>query len=84
MYLIHIKTQKTTVRYEGSWPSEWLEEQLNQGKQLIVTSLYSNTIKVPHKVIDRGIVEWEWDDYPLHIAICDTDAASEWDSVLKW
>lgn len=67
MYIIINKTRNTTTRYEGSFPGRWLEEQLNLGDKLIVISLYSNTIKVPRKIREYNIVEWEWDDYPLII-----------------
>lgn len=66
-YIIHNKTRNKTTRYEGSFPGRYLEEQLNLGDKLIVISLYSNTIKVPRKIREYNIVEWEWDDYPLII-----------------
>lgn len=65
MYIIHNKTKNTTTRYEGSWPLELLEKQLEKGDKLIVVSLYSNTIKIPYKLEYNGIQEWEWEDFPL-------------------
>lgn len=65
MYIIHNKTKNTTTHHEGSWPVELLEKQLERGDRVIVISLYSNTIKVPHKLEYNGIVEWEWEDFPL-------------------
>lgn len=65
MYIIHNKTKRTSHQYEGSWPSELLEKQLEKGDRVIVISLYSNTIKVPYKLEYNGITEWEWEDFPL-------------------
>jgi len=65
MYIIHNKTKNTTTHYEGSFPGGLLEKQLEEGDRIIVISLYSNTIKIPHKVEEYGVIEWEWEDFPL-------------------
>jgi hypothetical protein len=65
MYIIHNKTKQTFSKYEGCWPSELLEKQLEKGDRVIVISLYSNTIKVPYKLEYNGVVEWEWENFPL-------------------
>ena len=61
MYIVINNTTKTTTHIEGSFPN--LEEQLNNGDHIIVISLYSNTIKVPHKVEEYNEIEWEWEDF---------------------
>ena len=63
MYIIINKSKRSTIKCEGDWPD--LDEELNTGDEIIVISLYSNTIKVPYKVEHNGIVEWEWDNYPF-------------------
>lgn len=65
MYIIHDKTENTTAHYEGNWPVEYLEKMLNKEHRIIVVSLYSNTIKVPYKLEYNGIVQWEWENFPL-------------------
>lgn len=63
MYIIINKTNKTFLRHRGSWPD--LEEFLEKGDRIVIISLYSNTIKVPYKVEYNGVVEWEWENYPM-------------------
>lgn len=65
MYIIINKTKQTRTTHEGSWPGGSLETQLNKGDIIIVISLYSNTIKVPHKLEYNGIEEWEWEDFTM-------------------
>lgn len=65
MYIIHNKTKNSTYYHEGSWPAAILEKQLEKDDRIIVISLYSNTIKVPYKLEYNGIIEWEWEDFPL-------------------
>lgn len=63
MYIIHNKTKNTISHYEGSWPSDMLEKELEKGNRIIVISLYSNTIKVPYRLEYNGVVEWEWENF---------------------
>ena len=67
MYIIINRTDNSSKTHEGSWPLDYLEGLLNNGEDVIVMSLYSNTIKVPSKVIENGIVEWNWKDYYMPI-----------------
>ena len=55
-YIINRTTNQTTVHH-GDWPN--LNEQLTNGQDIIVVSLYSNTIKTPYMENDC----WEWKDY---------------------
>lgn len=64
-YLIVNKTKRNSQRISGHFPSNLLEELLNQGDKVLVFSYYSHTIKVPFKVESYGIVEWCWEDYPM-------------------
>ena len=63
MYIIINKTKQTYIKYDGSWPD--LTTELERGDRIIVISLYSNTIKVPYRLEYHGIVEWEWENFPL-------------------
>lgn len=65
MYIVRNNTKNTTIYYEGGWPNALLENLLEKGNDIIVISLYSNTIKVPNKEDYCGITEWDWVDFPL-------------------
>lgn len=66
MYIIINKTKKTQEYNEGDFMSIiGLTEKLNTGEDIIIISLYSNTIKVPISRTLNGEVEWEWNDYTL-------------------
>jgi hypothetical protein len=66
MYIIINKTAKTQKTYEGSWPAMYLEAMISNGDDIIVVSLYSNTIKVPKgTTVSNGIEEIDWIEYPL-------------------
>ena len=56
-YIINRTTNQTTTHF-GDWPN--LNEQLTNGEDIIVVSLYSNTIKTPYKEYDDN---WGWKDY---------------------
>lgn len=64
-YLIVNKTKRNSQRISGDFPAKVVEDLLNQGDKLLVFSYYSHTIKVPFKTELNGIVEWEWEDYPM-------------------
>lgn len=64
MYIIINNTKNKTIYIVGGFPN--VEELLNQGDQIIIISLYSNTIKVPYvDRIEYGEKIWEWIDYKL-------------------
>lgn len=63
MYIILNKSKNTTSTHVGDWPGDYLESLLNENQEVIVISLYSNTIKVPHPVKEYNKVWWEWTDY---------------------
>lgn len=71
MYLIINKTNNTTTKVVGNFPTIMLNELLEQGDDLIVVSTYSNTVKVPF--IDRNYqsyetksgYEWGFKDHPF-------------------
>ena len=69
MYMI-VKTPKVVEIIEGNWPDRYLEELiLDKGKDVIVISTYSNTIKVPKIIEMNGIKELEWENYHLPISL---------------
>lgn len=64
MYIIINKTQYKTVYKQGNFPDMY--EELERGDDIIVISLYSNTIKVPyidHSQNGYGKNIWEWKEY---------------------
>jgi hypothetical protein len=66
MYIIINKTQNTIERYKGNAPN--LDEELDNGDEVIFISLYSNTIKVPYQTTLNGITDWNWTDYQLPVS----------------
>jgi hypothetical protein len=56
-YIINRTTNQTTTHY-GNFPD--VDDLLNRGDDIIIISLYSNTIKTPYKEYDG---EWGWKDY---------------------
>ena len=61
MYIIINKTKGTKNALEGDFPSNYLEERLEEGDDLIVISTYSNTIKVPFREDDnRSETGYTW------------------------
>lgn len=50
MYIIVDNTNGITLTHKGDWPSNWLAEQADKGIDLIIISLYSNTVKVIDKI----------------------------------
>lgn len=67
MYIIINKTQNTREWYKGNWYN--LDEELDAGDDIIVISLYSNTIKVPYQTTLNGITDWNWKDYQLPLQL---------------
>lgn len=65
MYYIINKTTNKTIKYEGSFPSDFVEKMLNNQEDLIIISTYSNTVKVPYELEAHGSIYWEWEDYPI-------------------
>jgi len=46
MYIIINNTTKETIGYEGDYPEDYLLKLLLRGDDVLVISMYSNTIKV--------------------------------------
>lgn len=66
MYIIVNNTLNTTTKVEGSFPLQFLNQLLEKGNDLIVISMYSNTIKVPYLSYSLdGFNEYDWKEYPL-------------------
>jgi hypothetical protein len=65
-YIINRTTNQTTTHF-GDWPN--LNEQLTNGEDIIVVSLYSNTIKTPYMENDC----WEWKDYNASFLLQEED-----------
>ena len=68
MYLIINRTLNRVFKHEGNWPGEYLDklilddEALGATAEVIVISLYSNTIKVPRL---NKAKEVEWVDFKI-------------------
>lgn len=67
MYYIINKTKDIiTKSYHFCNFIEEVEEQLNNGDNIIIISMLSNTIKLPVRNVDGYLeVEWNWIDYPF-------------------
>ena len=63
-----VALKSMTKYYEGDWPYSFLQKELEAGKDLVVVSTYSDTIKVPFFVKDwqaMRVDKWEFRDFPL-------------------
>ena len=60
MYIVINSTKRTSKIVTGSFPIDEIELMLNNGENLIIISLYSNTIKVPYH-------DGEWDYYEYQL-----------------
>ena len=73
MYIVINNTTRERLTHEGNFPGNYLRDLLNKGDDVIVISLYSNTIKIPSKSddIDNDTLEpmWDWKDYSLAMDI---------------
>lgn len=66
MYIIINKTQNKNVYYEGNFPDMY--EELERGDDIIIVSLYSNTIKIPYiSDVEYGENIWEWKEYRMEL-----------------
>lgn len=66
MYIIINKTNNTSKTIEGNYPLVLVDTLLDLNQDIIIISLYSNTIKIPAGVeILNGIKEYLWTEYPL-------------------
>ena len=70
MYTVINKTDKTSIKYTGNFPYSKLVELLENDKDIIVVSTYSNTIKVPYLDMDsynygetKSSKDWLFKDY---------------------
>jgi hypothetical protein len=69
MYIIINKTDNTQLSHIGAWPGKLLDRLLFSGKEVIVISLYSNSIKIPTVHEQYGEKESEWTNYPLPVTV---------------
>lgn len=68
MYIIINKTKNTETKHIGNFPD--VEQLLNNGDDIIIVSLYSNTIKIPyidHSQNGYGENIWEWKEYNMEL-----------------
>ena len=70
MYTVINKTDKTSTKYTGNFPYSKLVDLLENDKDIIVVSTYSNTIKVPYLDMDsnnygetKSSKDWLFKDY---------------------
>ena len=66
--IIYSHRTDKTIHHSGDWPSSFLQKELEAGKDLVVVSTYSDTIKVPFFVEDwqaMRVDQWEFRDFPL-------------------
>lgn len=85
MYIVINKTKNKTFYHQGNWNDE-IDDMVHDGDDLIVVSLYSNTIKVP---VQTGIDDdlepiYGWDEYKMELlSIIDNDLKNKtlWESL---
>lgn len=65
MYIIINKTNNSVDRMEGDYPFHYINDRLNRGEDIIIISLYSNTIKIPYFRVENGLKYWENKEYFL-------------------
>jgi len=66
MYIIVNKTNNMFVKYKNNWPVNYINGLLENNNDIIVISLYSNTIKVPDGFeVLNGIKEYNWKEFSL-------------------
>ena len=65
MYIIINKTTNKTEQLEGNYPSTYVKALLDRGDDIIIISLYSNTIKIPYSYKEYGITFWDNKEYSL-------------------
>lgn len=70
MYIIVNKTDNTEELIEGDYPYNYIQELiLEKGKDIIIISTYSNTIKIPTIVEEYGVKEVDVKNFNLPIDI---------------
>ena len=74
MYIIINNTTRERFTHEGNYPGNYIEDLLNNGNDVIVISLYSNTIKIPQLEVINGINEWSNKEYSLCMDIIAPEA----------
>lgn len=80
MYIILNKTKNETKIHEGSWPSFYLDELLDNDNDIIVISTYSNSIKVVDNVKEDffgKVYTWKEYDFTLGLELITTLAKQE-------
>tara|TARA_R110000868_G_C10717827_1_gene750536 strand:+ start:56 stop:292 length:237 start_codon:yes stop_codon:yes gene_type:complete len=74
MYIIINNTTRERLSHEGNYPGNYIEDLLNKGDDVIVISLYSNTIKIPQLEVINGLNEWSNKEYSLCMDIIAPEA----------
>ena len=74
MYIIVNNTTRERFTHEGYYPGNFIDDLLNKGDDVIVISLYSNTIKIPQLKVINGINEWSNKEYSLCMDIIAPEA----------
>lgn len=70
MYLIINKTLCKTIKHEGSYPLKFIDSLLDNDNDIIVISLYSNTIKIPNGFEKlNGIKEYKWKEFGIPVEL---------------
>lgn len=67
MYKILNRTTGTVTNVEGNWPDALVTKLLNENNDIIVISLYSNTVKIPFEIngINTNDRDWDWKEYKM-------------------
>lgn len=65
MYLIVNNTTRKTSKVTGNYPGNYIDSLLDEGNDILVISLYSNSIKVCTGKQDTWSDDYSWKEYPL-------------------
>lgn len=67
MYKILNRTTGKVTNVEGNWPDTLVTQLLNENNDIIVISLYLNTVKIPFEIngINTNDRDWDWKEYKM-------------------
>ena len=67
MYKILNRTTGKVTNVEGNWPDTLVTQLLTENNDIIVISLYSNTVKIPVEIngINTNDRDWDWKEYRM-------------------
>ena len=67
MYKILNRATGIVTNVEGNWPDTLVTQLLTENNDIIVISLYSNTVKIPFEIVGNTTNDrdWDWKEYRM-------------------